>query len=181
MMRRILVALAIVTVILTGCSKPDKSYVSMKVDGKSYRSTVMTDSDRSISSSNQSLDLRYGGFSFRYYDVMTSSDGPEICLLLRFSSSDAYQLGTRYKLPNGSAYEDNYDTAFVRMTVDGQVRYYYVIDGWVCLDNVESYYHDAEGAEEYRVSGSFSFTAKDEFSGDVIEVTDGELHSLMML
>ena len=64
MMRRILVALAIVTVILTGCSKPDKSYVSMKVDGKSYRSTVMTDSDRSISSSNQSLDLRYGGFSF---------------------------------------------------------------------------------------------------------------------
>lgn len=28
---------------------------------------------------------------------------------------------------------------------------------------------------------SFSFTAKDEFSGDTIEATDGELHNLLMM
>lgn len=180
MIRGILSVLTLAVMILTGCSKEKKSYVSMKIDGKTYCSKVMTEDDMSVNSSNRDLNMDEDSFSFRYYGKMTSSFGSEIWLLLRFSSFEALQPGVRYELPDGSVYDDRYDTAYVRKKVDGQERYYYVVEGWASIDDVEYQYFDASGEKGYRVTGSFSFTAKDEFSGDVIEITDGELHRLIM-
>lgn len=175
MINRLFVIATSAIVMLAGCTKSESSFVSMKVDGKTYTSTVMTDENHSVFASSQLFELSEDGFSFFYRNAMSSSGAPEITLMLRISDSTPTPSGMKFEFPSGPSSLDGYDTASISMTIEGRPMHYYAIEGWLEIDNVDNLNDDI-----CAVNGSFAFSAKEEFSGKVIEITDGRLHNAFM-
>lgn len=171
MVSRLFVIVASAIVMFAGCTKSESSYISMKVDGKAYTSDVMDEENHIVYASEKHFESSEDGFMFFYRTVMSSSDAPEISLMLRVSDDVSDPSGIRYEFPSSSSSLDGYDTASISMTVDGRPMHYYAVEGWIEIENVETV-HDGLCA----VNGSFAFSAREEFSGKVIEITDGKLH-----
>jgi hypothetical protein len=163
---------------LTGCEKmqmkKNKSYTTAEIDGVTYTSQVMDDWSFKLSPSNQLLDIKGDFFHIEINYTMTSQKGEQVRLNLRIKEDEAFELNKEYRLPS-----DPTDIKFFsngKITVsDGELeRYYYATDGSLLIESIESLRDD--GDAPYVVNGYFEFTAKEEFSSDVINVTNGTFH-----
>lgn len=177
-MKKSLIILSIILFTLTSCEKMEmkrnKSYTSAEIDGVTYKSPIMDDWSFKVSSSNQLLDRQDDSFHIEINYTMTSEKGEKLQLNVRIKEDEAFELYKEYALPS-----DPSDIKFLsngKITIsDGELeRYYYATEGFMLIESIESLKDD--GDAPYVVNGSFEFTAKEEFTGDLINVSNGTFH-----
>ena len=178
MEKKLLIILSAVFCMLTSCEKmvmkKNKSYVTAEIDGVTYKSPVMDDWSFKISSSDQLLDREDDSFHLEIDHTMTSEKGERVQLNIRVKEGEALELGEEYSLPSDHADLKFFSNGKITVSDGDLERYYYATDGWMLIESVESLRDD--GKAPYVVNGSFEFTAKEEFSGDVINVSNGTFH-----
>ena len=177
-MEKLLIVLSVVIFSLTSCEKMEKkrnkSYTTVEIDGVTYTSPVMDDWSFRVSASNQLLDRKDGSFHFEIDYPMASKEDEKIQLNLRIKENEDFETNKRYGFPSDPTQLKFYNNAKVTIS-DGDVdRYYYAVEGVLQIESVESLRND--GGSPYVVNGSFEFTAKEEFTGDVINVSNGTFH-----
>lgn len=177
-MEKLLIILSVVLCTLTGCEKMEmkknKSYTSAEINGVTYKSPIMDDWSYKVSPSNQLLDREDDSFHIEINYTMTSEKGDKVQLNVRIKERGAFELNKEYTLPSDPGDIKFFSNGKVTIS-DGELeRYYYATDGYLLIESIESLKDDAEAP--YVVNGSFGFTAIDEFTGDVINVSNGTFH-----
>lgn len=177
-MEKILIILSVVIISLTGCEKMEmkrnKSYTTADIDGVTYQSPVMDDWSFKVSASSQLLERKDGSFHLEINCTMTSKEDEKVQLHLRIKEDESFEINKQYGFPSDPTQLKYYSNAKVTVS-DGEVdRYYYATEGVLHIESVESLRSD--GNAPYVVNGSFEFIAKEEFTGDIINVSNGTFH-----
>ena len=188
-MKRILILTMIELSFLTGCDKlrqfreVEESFVVIDLHGEEFCSEVMTNKEYRIMSENELLECNNEGFTLIYKHEL-SSESENVNLYIRLCGNAPYETGVRYHFPSDSTSVADYSTARISLTDDDRIQHYYALDGWVVLDAVNEVYAESDKEKRlkfYRVDGRFGFTAVEEHSGKIIEITDGAFCNTMFL
>lgn len=177
-MEKTLIILSIVLCALTSCEKMEmkknKSYTTAEIDGVTYKSTVMSDWSYKVSPSDQLLDRQDDSFHLEINYTMISEKGEKVQMNVRIKDDESLEIGKLYEFPSDHAELKFFSNGKVTIS-DGELkRYYYATEGSLSIESVETLLDD--GYSPFVVNGTFEFTAKEEFTGDVINVTDGTFH-----
>lgn len=177
-MEKTLIILSIVLCALTSCEKMEmkknKSYTTAEIDGVTYKSTVMSDWSYKVSPSDQLLDIQDDSFHLEINYTMISEKGEKVQMNVRIKDDESLEIGKLYEFPSDHAELQFFSNGKVTIS-DGELkRYYYATEGSLSIESVETLLDD--GYSPFVVNGTFEFTAKEEFTGDVINVTDGTFH-----
>lgn len=177
-MEKTLIILSIVLCALTSCEKMEmkknKSYTTAEIDGVTYKSTVMSDWSYKLSPSDQLLDRQDNSFHLEINYTMISEKGEKVQMNVRIKDDESLEIGKLYEFPSDHAELQFFSNGKVTIS-DGELkRYYYATEGSLSIESVETLLDD--GYSPFVVNGTFEFTAKEEFTGDVINVTDGTFH-----
>lgn len=177
-MEKTLIILSIVLCALTSCEKMEmkknKSYTTAEIDGVTYKSTVMSDWSYKVSPSDQLLDRQDDSFHLEINYTMISEKGEKVQMNVRIKDDESLEIGKLYEFPSDHAELQFFSNGKVTFS-DGELkRYYYATEGSLSIESVETLFDD--GYAPSVVNGTFEFTAKEEFTGDVINVTDGTFH-----
>lgn len=174
-------AIFCVVFLLTECTKPEKIYTTINIDGEEYSSPVMYAGENIFLQSNQeSISVNGDSFCLKYEKTMTSTDGSSFYMSLRIRDDEIYQVGKKYVIPYSPDSTNLYNMASLSIysPEEERILYYYAIDGWFELDRVTGAVMRNDGSVRvYAVDGKFSFIVEEEYSGDVIEVTNGKFHN----
>lgn len=177
-MEKILIMLSVAFCMLISCEKMEmkknESYTTAVIDGVTYKSAVMNDWSFKVSSSNQLLDRKDDFFHIEINYTMTSDKGDKVQLNVRVKGRESIELSKEYIFPSDPADIKFFSNGKITIS-DGELeRYYYATEGKLLINSVESIRDD--GDAPYAVNGSFEFTAQEEFTGDVINVSNGTFH-----
>lgn len=178
-MEKLLITLSIVLCTLVSCEKAEvkkmkenKSYTSLEIDGVSYKSTVMNDWSFRVSSQEHLLDRQEDSFHFEIKQTLTDEKGEKITLNLRIKELESLELNKEYTFPSYLSAIKFHKTGKVTITDGDLERYYYATDGSLKIESVV-HLNEADDRTPFVVNGSFQFTAQEEFTGDVINVSNG--------
>lgn len=177
-MEKTLIILSIVLCALTSCEKMEmkknKSYTTAEIDGVTYKSTVMSDWSYKLSPSDQLLDRQDDSFHLEINYTMISEKGEKVQMNVRIKDDESLEIGKLYEFPSDHAELQFFSNGKVTISDGEMKRYYYATEGSLSIESVETLLDD--GYAPFVVNGTFEFTAKEEFTGDVINVTDGTFH-----
>ena len=187
MVRKIMTAAVSLVLIFSGCGKHktgEQSYTSMKIDGQEYITPVMYQDMKYITGGNELFQINESSFVLRFQRKMSSSSG-EVEILLRLIEDGIYTIGEEYTIPSDPSSFDDFSTARIVFEENGARTYYYAVDGWIKFDDVTEIQDTNENGglsfPYYTIDGHFAFTAKEEHSGNIIEVTDGTFNNAMFV
>lgn len=187
MVQKIFSALTVLMALLTGCeryTKGEQSFTSLKIEGKEYKTPVMYENKHYITGGKELFDFDGDSFKIRLEETM-SSGSEKIGILLRIIGDGMYSIGERYHFPSTPTSVNGYSTARITFTENGIDKYYYAMDGWMELDDVEEVVeldeYQETRAHYYKIDGRFAFTAREEHSGRIIEIKDGTFHNAMFV
>lgn len=180
-MEKLLITLSILLCSLTSCEmmearklKSNKSYTSLEIDGVTYKSIVMNDYSFRVSSQEHLIDRQENSFHFEINQTLTGEHGEKISLNLRIMELEAFELNKQYTYPSYLSDIKFHSTGKVTINDGETERYYYATEGSLLIESVEDL--KEENSAPFIVNGSFQFKAKEEFSGDVINVSNGTFH-----